>query len=381
MKQRALIFLTVLAIAGLILSVACAAPAPPGKVAPAPPAEEKTKDEVKPPPPPEEKPAEQVKPSPPPPPEEKPTKKVEPPPSEEKPSEEIKPEPEELPSFPLTVVDDLDRKVEIKELPQRIISLAPSNTEILFALGLGDKVVGVTQYCDYPEAAKSKPRVAGYSTPALEKVVSLEPDLILADAIHEKTVLPALEKQGLTVIVMSAKSLNTVLQDITLVGQIMGKSKAAARLVDGLSDRIEAVTAKTRNLTPEERPKVLHVIWHDPIWTMGSETFIDDLIQKAGGVNIFADEFKKSRVVSMEAVVDRNPQVILVSGMGTTQNLIYNSIKSDPRLDRVEAIVKERIYQLDGDLVERSGPRIVEGLEQVAKLIHPEIFGTLETAS
>jgi len=381
MKQRALIFLTVLAIAGLILSVACAAPAPPGKVAPAPPAEEKTKDEVKPPPPPEEKPAEQVKPSPPPPPEEKPTKKVEPPPSEEKPSEEIKPEPEELPSFPLTVVDDLDRKVEIKELPQRIISLAPSTTEILFALGLGDKVVGVTQYCDYPEAAKSKPRVAGYSTPALEKVVSLEPDLILADAIHEKTVLPALEKQGLTVIVMSAKSLNTVLQDITLVGQIMGKSKAAARLVDGLSDRIEAVTAKTRNLTPEERPKVLHVIWHDPIWTMGSETFIDDLIQKAGGVNIFADEFKKSRVVSMEAVVDRNPQVILVSGMGTTQNLIYNSIKSDPRLDGVEAIVKERIYQLDGDLVERSGPRIVEGLEQVAKLIHPEIFGTLETAS
>ena len=381
MKQRALIFLTVLAIAGLILSVACAALAPPGKVAPAPPAEEKTKDEVKPPPPPEEKPAEQVKPSLPPPPEEKPTKKVEPPPSEEKPSEEIKPEPEELPSFPLTVVDDLDRKVEIKELPQRIISLAPSTTEILFALGLGDKVVGVTQYCDYPEAAKSKPRVAGYSTPALEKVVSLEPDLILADAIHEKTVLPALEKQGLTVIVMSAKSLNTVLQDITLVGQIMGKSKAAARLVDGLSDRIEAVTAKTRNLTPEERPKVLHVIWHDPIWTMGSETFIDDLIQKAGGVNIFADEFKKSRVVSMEAVVDRNPQVILVSGMGTTQNLIYNSIKSDPRLDGVEAIVKERIYQLDGDLVERSGPRIVEGLEQVAKLIHPEIFGTLETAS
>jgi len=352
MKQRALIFLTVLAIAGLILSVGCVAPAPPGQVAPAPPTEEKTKDAVKPPPPPEEKPA-----------------------------EETKPEPEELPNFPLTVTDDLDREVTIEKMPQRIISLAPSNTEILFALGLGDKVVGVTQYCDYPEAAKSKPRVAGYSTPALEKVVSLEPDLILADAIHEKTVLPALEKQGLTVIVMAAKSLNTVLQDITLVGQIMGKSKAAARLVDGLSDRIEAVTAKTRNLTPEERPKVLHVIWHDPIWTMGSETFIDDLIQKAGGVNIFADEFKKSRVVSMEAVVDRNPQVILVSGMGTNPKLIYNSIKSDPRLDGVEAIVKERIYQLDGDLVERSGPRIVDGLEQVAKLIHPEIFGTLETAS
>ncbi len=367
MKPRALIFLTVLAIAGLLLSVACAATAPPAKVAPAPPTGEKPAEEAKPPPaPPEEKPAEQVKP---------------PPPPEEKPAEETRPEPEELPVFPLTVTDDLGREVEIKELPQRIISLAPSNTEILFALGLGDKVVGVTQYCDYPEAAKSKPRVAGYATPALEKVVSLEPDLILADAIHEKTVLPALEKQGLTVIVIAAKSLDTVLEDITLVGQIMGKSKAAARLVGGLSDRIEAVTAKTRGLTPQERPRVLHVIWHDPIWTMGADTFIDDLIQKAGGANIFADEFKKSRVVSMEAVVDRNPQVILVSGMGTTQNLIYNSIKSDPRLDSVAAIVNERIYRLDGDLVERAGPRIVDGLELVAKLIHPEIFGTPETAS
>ena len=269
----------------------------------------------------------------------------------------------------------------IEKLPQRIISLAPSNTEILFALGLGDKVVGVTQYCDYPEEAKSKPRVAGYSTPALEKVVSLEPDLILAEAIHEKTVLPALEKQELTVIVTSAKSINTVLEDITLVGQIMGRSKAAARLVDDLSDRIEAVANKTKDLAPTERLRVLHVIWHDPIWTMGSETFVDDMIQKAGGVNIFADEFKKSRVVSMEAVVDRNPQVILVSGMGTTQNLIYNSIKGDSRLSGVDAVVNGHVYQIDGDLVERSGPRIVDGLELVAKLIHPEIFGTPETTS
>ena len=368
MKPRALIFLTVLAIVGLLLSVACAATAPPAEVTPAPPTGEKPAEEAKPPPPPpEEKPAEQVKP--PPSPEEKTPEEV-PPPPEEKPAEETKPEPEELPDFPLTVVDDLDREVTNEKMPQRIISLAPSNTEILFALGLGDKVVGVTQYCDYPEAAKSKPRVAGYSTPALEKVVSLEPDLILADAIHEKTVLLALEKQGLTVIVVAAKSLDTVLEDITLVGRILGKSKAAARLVDGLSDRIEAVTTKTRGLALKERPRVLHVIWHDPIWTMGSDTFINDLIQKAGGVNIFADEFKKSRVVSMEAVVDRNPQVILVSGMGTTQNLIYNSIKGDPRLDRVEAIVNERIYRLDGDLCERTGPRIVDGLEQVAKLMH-----------
>lgn len=346
MKQYILVLLTLLAIAGLLLSVACVAPALPDEVVPAPPVEE-----------------------------ESPKEGIPLPLIETEPPEEVEPEKEELPSFPLTIVDDLGREVKIQKLPQRIISLAPSNTEILFALGLEDKIVGVTQYANYPEAAKAKPRVAGYSTPDMEKVVSLEPDLILAQSIHEKTVLPVLENLGLTVIVTSAKSLDAVLQDITLMGQIMGKSRAAARLVDDLSDRIEAVAAKTEGLTPEQRPRVLYVIWHDPIWTMGSETFSNDLIQKAGGANIFADDFKKSRVVSLEAVVVRNPQVIIVSGMGTTGDLIYNSIKAHPRLSAVEAIVKGRVYQIDGDIIERPGPRIVDGLEQVARFIQPEIFG------
>ena len=345
MRRYPLTLLTLLVITGLLLLVACAAPTPPSEVTPPPPAEEKPPEVVTPPPPPP------------------------PPPSPE----------EELPSFPMTITDDLGREVEIVKLPERIISLAPSNTEILFALGLGDKVVGVTEYCNYPEAAKAKPRVAGYSTPDVEKVVSLAPDLVLAEAIQEKTALPVLEGLRMTVVVTSAKSLDTVLHDITLVGQITGKSKAATQLVGDLDKRIKAVTAKTVGLAPEQRIRVLYVVWHDPIWTLGSETFLDDLIQKAGGVNIFADEFKESRVVSPEEVVARNPQVILVSSMGTSGDLIYNSIKTDPRLSGVEAMVKGQVYQVDGDLVERPGPRVVDGLEQVAKLIHPEIFGAPET--
>lgn len=347
MKRYILVLLTLLAIAGLLLSAACVAPALPDEVAPPPPGEEKPSEEA-----------------------------TLPPPAEEVPPGEVEPEQEELPSFPLTIVDDLGREVEIERLPQRIISLAPSNTEILFALGLEDRIVGVTQFCNYPEAAKAKPRVAGYSTPDIEKVVSLEPDLILAESIHEKTALSAMESVGLTVIVMSAKSLDTVLRDITLVGQITGKSRAAAQLVDEMRNRIKAVTAKTEGLAPEQRPRVLYVYWHDPIWTTGSETFSNDVIQKAGGVNIFADDFKKSRVVSLEAVIDRNPQVIIISGMGATRNLIYNSIRTHPSLSAVEAVINGRVYQVDGDLVERPGPRIVDGLEQVAKFIHPEIFGT-----
>jgi len=337
MKQHILVLLSLLAIVGLVFSVACACPPKPEETIPPPP------------------------------------------PTEEKPPEKGGAEPEELPSFPLTVVDDLERTVTIEKLPQRIVSLAPSNTEILFALGLEDKIVGVTDYCDYPEAAKAKPRVAGYSTPDTEKLVCLEPDLVLAESIHEKTALPALERLGLTVIVGSATSIDVVLHDITLIGQINAKSKAAARLVNDLTQRIEAVTSKTESLTPEERPGVLYLCWHDPIWTMGSETFIDDLIWKAGGVNIFADDFEKSRVVSLEAVVAEDPQVIIISGMATSKNLIYNSIKREARLKTVEAMVKNQVYQIsDANLIERPGPRIVDGLEEVAKFIHPEIFGTPE---
>ena len=337
MKQHVLYFLTLIALVALVFSSACANTPP-------------TKETIPP-----------------------------PPQSETKPPEEAKTEAEELPEFPLTIVDDLGRTVEIERLPQRIVSLAPSNTEILFALGLEDKIVGTTDYCDYPEAAKSKPRVAGYSTPNLEKIVSVQPDLILAEAIHEKTVLPAMEKLGLTVIVMSAESLDTVLNDVRLVGQINGRSKAAAKLLDNLNGRIQAVVSKTATLTPEQRLRVLYVVWYDPIWTMGRETFINDLIWDAGGINIFADDFEKSRVVSLEAIIQKNPQVIIVSGMGTTGDLIYNNIKSETRLAQIDAMLNNRIYKIsDANLIERPGPRIVDGLEEIAKLFHPEIFGAPE---
>jgi len=300
------------------------------------------------------------------------------PPSQEKLPQQTQPEPEKLPDFPMTVSDDLGREVIIKELPKRIVSLAPSITEILFALGLEDRIVGVTDYCDYPEAAKSKPRVASYTTPNMEKLVSLEPDLVLAESIHEKTVLPALEKQGLTTLVSSATSIDAVLNYISLIGHINGKDKTAAQLVNKLTDRIKAVSTKTEELTPENRPRVLYVVWHQPIWTMGSKTFTDDLIKTAGGINIFANDFEKSRVVSLESIVTKNPKVIIITGMGTSGDQIYNAIKNESRLKSVDAMVNNRIYKIsDANLIERPGPRIVDGLDEMAKLIHPEIFGTV----
>lgn len=298
-----------------------------------------------------------------------------PPPTEEKPPAEIKPKPETLPSFPLTVVDDLGREVKIEKLPLRIVSLAPSNTEILFALGLEDKIVGVTSYCDYPEAARTKPRVGGFNTPDFERVTRTEPDLILAAKIHENMVIPGLENIGLKVIALAPKTLEGVLKDISLVGKVTGKEREASQLVNDLSQRVKAITAKTEGLTQPERLRVLYIVWHDPIWAGGGETFANDLIEKAGGMNIFAKDFSEWRIVLLEAVITKNPQVIIISGMGATRGLIFSSIKSEPRLSVVEARATGQVYEIDGNLIERSGPRIVEALEQVAKLIHPEIFG------
>lgn len=272
------------------------------------------------------------------------------------------------------IIDDLGRQVTIHEIPQRIVSLAPSNTEILFALALGDKIVGVTEYCNYPQSAKTKPKVGGFSTIDIEKVVSLGPDLVLATKIHAKTVIPALEELGLTVVALTPIYLNNVLNSIILVGKITGQNKQASGLVNNLRTRIEAVVDRTQTLTPSQRPRVLYLTWHDPLKTAGIGTLANDVINKAGGQNI-AYDIIGDKAIDLETVVSRDPQVIIASvGMGSGEDLPWQYVKSEPRLKTTQALLNNRIYKIDGDLIHRPGPRIVEALEQMARFIHPELF-------
>ncbi len=273
------------------------------------------------------------------------------------------------------VVDDLGRLVSIKGIPQRIISLSPSNTEILFALGLGEKVVGVTEYCNYPPEALDKEKVGGYSTPDIEKIIALQPDLIVADDIHKEETIPALEDKGLTVFALMPGNLDGVLADIQMVGKITDKEKEAFELTTQMESRIEAITDKTENL--QERPRVFYITWHDPLWTSGSGTFIHELIEKAGGVNIFQD-VTGHKAVDIELVLARNPEVILACiGHGEAEDEPFNWAESEPRLSATEARKNNRVYQIDADIVSRTGPRIVQALEELAQFIHPEIFGRL----
>lgn len=274
------------------------------------------------------------------------------------------------------VVDDLGRSVNIKEIPQRIISLSPSNTEILFALGLGEKVVGVTEFCNYPPEALDKEKVGGYSTPDIEKIIALQPDLIFADDIHKEETIPALEERGLTVFALMPGNLDGVLADIQMVGKITGKEQEASELVAQMESRIEAITEKTGQLEPQERPRVFYIVWHDPLWTSGSETFIHELIEKAGGVNIFQD-VTEHKIVDIESVIYRNPEVVIAcTGHGKAEEKPFEWAKSEPRLQATEARMNNRIHEIDADIVSRTGPRIVEALEEFARFIHPEIFCT-----
>jgi len=281
---------------------------------------------------------------------------------------------DEVVSFQIEVEDQLGRVVKLEKIPERIISLAPSNTEILFALGLGDKVVGVTEYCDYPEAAKDIDKIGGFSTTNIEEVVALSPDLILATQRHESEIIPALEGKGLTVFALAPKTLDEILESITLIGEITGKEEEASQLVTEMSNRIKAVTDKTDGLSGAERPRVLYITWHDPLKTAGGDTWHEELIVKAGGINI-AHDLIGFPVVGLETVVAANPQVIITGiGMGTGEDKPLQFALTEDRLRDVDARINNRVYGIDLDLSGRAGPRIVDGLEFFAKCIHPELF-------
>jgi len=278
-------------------------------------------------------------------------------------------------SFPLAITDQADKVVRIEKEPERIVSLAPSITEIVYALELQEKLVAVTKYCNYPEAAQQKPKIGGFSNVDIEKVVAIEPDLVLAANMHKDEITPELERLGITVLTIDPKTIDDVLLAIDLVGKVAGHREAAASLTTEMSGRIETVTSKTAELSDAQRMKVLYIVWHDPLRTVTSITRIHEMITKAGGINIAADLGDDYPIISLEAVLMADPQVIIAgSGHGSGDDVPFQFALTEPRLAKVEARLQNRIYEVDADLISRAGPRIVQGLEILAEFIHPGLF-------
>jgi len=271
----------------------------------------------------------------------------------------------------IEITDSLGRVTPLDEVPQRLISLAPSNTEILFALGLGDKVVGVTSYCNYPAEAEEKPQVGGFSTVDLEKVVAQDPDLILAANIHEEEVIPQLESRGLNVISLTPKTAEDVIQAIEAIGQITGTEPEATSIVDEMNNRLNTIADLVKKMSDEEKPRVFYALWHDPLMTAGYDTLQSHIIELAGGKNIFND-LERYPTVNLEVLVERNPQVIVAGvGHGSGKGATLDWAETDEQIGDTSARKNNNVFEINADLVSRAGPRIVDAVEEMFRLLHP----------
>lgn len=272
--------------------------------------------------------------------------------------------------FPYTFTDDAGRTVTIAGRPERIITLAPSHSEVLFAIGAGDRVVGVDSFTDYPEEATRLPRLGGLTDTNYEQIVALEPDLALTIGGTDEQVA-RLEELGIPVVVSQPDTLDDVLASIEHLGRVVDAGEGAARVVAGMRDRMEAVDRALASVPESQRLRVFLEIWHDPLMSVGPGAFMHDLIEAAGGVNIFADADSPWPVVSVEALVERDPQVVITMFDEAYEQLLAGE---RPGWEGVSAVRDGRVLLVDETLFSRPGPRLVTALEHLARFLYPDAF-------
>ena len=271
---------------------------------------------------------------------------------------------------PRTFVDDLGRKIYLAKAPARIVSLAPSVTETLFALGVGDQIVAVTQFCDYPPEAQSKPRIGG-SRPGIESIVALKPDLVLAprDFIGAD-VLEKLDQLKITTYILDAKTIEDILSHVQTLGRMVDRQQAADEVAASIRRRIRDVKTRTQHLL---RPRLLYVLNSDPLMTVGPGSFIHQLIELAGGTNVGVGAHMAYPRLSLEEVLRQDPEIIIFP-VGEMEGIPEAEQQLWKRWSSLSAVKHKRLYRISSVLLDRPGPRIVEGLEALAKSIHPEAF-------
>jgi len=270
------------------------------------------------------------------------------------------------------LMDETGREVKMPAAAKRIVSLAPSITEILFALGLNDEIAGVTDYCDYPDLCSTKPRIGGFVNPNLERIVSLKPDLILGirDGTRDETVR-RLNELGFSVYRVDPKGFDGVMKTIRNLGEITGREEAAGKIVRSMMTRKERIFSLTRSL---QTPGVFFQVGDAPMVTVGKETLTDHLIRLAGGRSVTENESLDYPLYSIEAVIKKAPEIIIMSSMDNRKDY-SNLIRKWQNWKMIPAVRNNAIHVIDSNLVDRPTPRIAEGLETLAKMIHPEVFG------
>ncbi len=273
---------------------------------------------------------------------------------------------------PGTFTDDAGRQVTIDRAPERIVSHVPPITETIFALGLGDRLVAVSDYCDYPEEAKEKPSIGNYYNPSIENIVAMEPDLVLTDG-HSDSIKP-LDDLGITFIVIDPTNIDEIFESIELLGRATGEQSAAEALIKEMRDGFAKTTDKVAGATPR---RVIYLIDATEInnpWTAGPGSFPDYLITMAGGSNVAARAGTAWAQLSIEEIIDADPEYIILPGSHGTAFTPREALEENAAWRETTAVKEGNIFIVEGDLVEGFGPRIVQGLEELARIIHPELF-------
>ncbi len=267
-------------------------------------------------------------------------------------------------------VDQAGRTVKVAESPKRIVSLAPSITEIVYALGCEDLLKGVTTFSDFPEDAKNLTTVGSYVNLDLEKIVSLQPDLCIAvkDG-NPKATISRLEALDIPVYAVNPRSIETVITSVVEIGALLGALKKAEQLVDGMRSRIRRV--ETNVATVDHYPRVFFQIGISPIVSAGSDTFMHELIVKAGGINL-AGDYKSYPRFSIEEVIVASPDIIVISSMAREK--VFEKVKAKwQQWPSIPAVKTDRIFVVDSNVFDRPTPRMIDALEILVQLIHPEL--------
>lgn len=273
------------------------------------------------------------------------------------------------------VKDDLGETFNFEKSPQRIISLAPSNTELLFALGAGERVVGITEYCNYPPQTAAIEKVAGFNTVNLEKIAAAKPDLIVAMRGNDMESLRSLRQLGVPVFSLDIQTLGQLDGALQRLGQVLGVEAHAKLLADSLSARIRIVEEHVGKIP--DKPKAMWGFWGDPVYTAGKGTMIDDVIGVAGGRNVGRLAEGAWPQVGLETIVMWAPEVIITTHIpGGVENLPaeIERLRKTDGWKQLPAVKEGRIYYIEGDWLLRPGPRLVDALEVLARHLQPRAF-------
>jgi len=277
----------------------------------------------------------------------------------------IEPLEEEKSLYPIKITDSYNREVIIENEPMRVISVAPSITETIFALGAGDKLVGRTDYCNYPQEVNNIESIGSLRQPSIEKIIDLKPDLVIASTHFKEDVLKSLEEAGVKVVVFyGEESFEGVYEVIQKVGTVLNKKDRAEDLISNMKNRAEKVISRVEKL---EKKEVYYVVFfgEQGDFTSGGDTFIGHLIEMSGGKNAASDV--EGWKYSLERLIEKDPDIVICSMYDNTKEKLReaNGYKD------LTAVKEGRLYEIDDDLLELQGPRLVDGLEALAEIIHP----------